>query len=68
MVLNGHKPLEQAHPAIQSIMQKFLYEAACEILEAEKEVRKHMLEKIPELIRPHVEKEVWRIWRMRNEV
>jgi hypothetical protein len=49
-------------------MQKLLYEAACEILGKEKELRKPMLEKVPELIRPHVEAEVWRVWRMRNEV
>jgi hypothetical protein len=61
-------PLEKVHPAIQSAMQKLLYEAACEILAAEKEVRKPMLQKVPELIRPHVEAEVWRVWRMRNEV
>jgi len=61
-------PLEKAHPAIQSVMQRLLYEAACEILEKEKELRKPMLQKVPELIRPHVEAEVWRVWRMRNEV
>jgi hypothetical protein len=49
-------------------MQRFLYEAACEILQANKEVRKSMLQKVPELIRPHVEAEVWRVWRMRHEV
>jgi hypothetical protein len=49
-------------------MQKLLYEAACEILTAEKEKRSLMLQKVPELIRPHVEAEVWRVWRMRNEV
>ena len=64
----GYVPMEKAHPAIQSVMQKFLYEAACEILSKEKELRKPMLQKIPELVRSHVEKEVWRVWRMRNEI
>lgn len=67
-VLKGYAPLEKAHPAIQSVMQRFLYEAAVEILSRDFELRKQMLEKIPALIRPHVEQEIWRVWRTRNEV
>jgi hypothetical protein len=67
-VLNGYAPLEKQPRAIQSACSLHFYEAACEILNMKKEVRKQALEALPALVQPHVEQEIWRIWRLRNEV
>jgi len=68
-VLLGQISFESAPAAIQSWARLPIYEGACAILKLEKrEDRKKALQSIPELIRPHVEKEVWRIWRLRNEI
>jgi hypothetical protein len=65
-VLKGYSPLEKQPKAIQSACAIHFYEVACEILNMKKEVRKKALEALPELVRPHVEQEIWRVWELRN--
>jgi len=67
-VLSGKLHYELAHPAIKSACRLQIYEGACEILKIPQPLRKAALEKIPALIRPYVEEEVVRLWRMRNDV
>jgi len=59
----GKVRMEDEDPAIQSACSLYIYQGAKEILEMKnKEARRAALNKIPALIRPHVEKEVWRIF------
>lgn len=67
-VLAGKKPYEDAPPAIQSSCMLHIYEGACAILEMEMTKRKAALERIPTSLRPLVEEEVKRLWRLRNDV
>lgn len=66
-VLMGEVPLEQEDPAIQSVCSFYIFEGAKEILALpDKAKRQKALSRVPALIRPHVEKEVWRIFDQRR--
>lgn len=66
-VLSGRLPLEEADPSVQSMCRHYFYEGAAEILALPtKAARIEALARIPERVRPHVEKECWRVWRLRQ--
>lgn len=66
-VLRGEVRLEDEDPGIQSACSFHIYEGAVELLGLpDKEARRRALQKVPELIRPHVEKEAWRIFESRK--
>jgi len=66
-VLRGEVALEDEDASIQSACSFYIHEGATEILAIkDKERRRRALMKIPALIRPHVEKEVWRIFEQRR--
>ena len=68
-VLSGKLHYELAQPAIQSACRLQIYEGACAILKMpDKEARRAALDRIPALIRPYVEEEAMRLWRIRNDV
>ena len=68
-VLKGEVHYELAQPAIQSACRLQIYEGACEILRLpDKEARRAALNKLPALIRPYVEEEAMRLWRIQNDV
>lgn len=61
-VLRGEVRLEDEDPAIQSACSFYIYEGAVELLSIPgKQARRNALAKVPSLIRPHIEKEAWRI-------
>jgi hypothetical protein len=62
-VLRGEVRLEDEEPAIQSACSFYIHEGATELLAIpDKKKRRQALARIPELIRPHIEKEAWRIY------
>jgi hypothetical protein len=66
-VLTGKVRLEDEDPSIQSVCGKHIYDGAVSILSINgKEARRKALLKVPEYIRPHIENEVWRIYKKRN--
>lgn len=66
-VLTGALPLEEADPSVQSNCRFYFYEGAVEILALPtKQARIAALAKIPALVRPHVEAEALRVWKLRN--
>jgi len=66
-VLSGKLDHADADPSIQSMCRLYFYEGAVEILAVPtKDGRIRALQRIPELVRPHVEKEVWRIYKLRK--
>ena len=66
-VLGGKIRLEDQPVAIQSACRLEIYNEACRVLEFRtKADRQEEIEKIPELIRPHIKNEIMRVWRMRN--
>lgn len=66
-VLRGEVPLESEEPAIQSACSFYIYEGAVELLSIPgKQARRAALSRIPALIRPHIEKEAWRIFDRRR--
>lgn len=66
-VLMGKKRLEDEDEAIQSACSFHIYEGAVELLSLPtREARNKALHKVPELIRPHIEKEAWRIFTLRR--
>lgn len=66
-VLTGKVRLEDEDPAIQSVCSKYIYDGAMSILSMkEKAARQAALKKLPELIRPHIEDQVWRIYKKRK--
>ena len=66
-VLDGKLDLESQPEAIQSVCQLYIYQGACEILGLpDKDERRAALLKIPEKIRPHIEKEARRLWQIRK--
>ena len=67
-IMSGRSPYEIAQPAIQSACRIQIYQGACEILKLDQPLRKAALEKLPALIRPYIQEEVVRIWRIRNDV
>lgn len=66
-VLRGQVKLEDEDPGIQSACSKYIYDGAVELLSIQgKDARRRALARIPELIRPHIEREVWRIFDVRR--
>jgi len=67
-VLSGRMDMTSAPKAIQSQARLPIYDAASTIL-AQPDIakRRKMLAKIPELIRPYIEDEIKRLWKMRKE-
>jgi hypothetical protein len=66
-VLIGKVRLEDEDASIQSVCSKYIYDAAISILSMkQREARQKALAKLPELIRPHIEDEVWRIHKRRK--
>lgn len=62
-VLYGRVSYEDVDPSIQSLASKYIFEAAREILAMKtKEQRRQALSKIPDKVRPHVEREILRLW------
>ena len=62
-VLMGEVRLQDEDASIQSACSFYIYEGARELLAIpNKEARRRALQKVPELIRPHIEKEAWRIY------
>lgn len=65
-LLTGKVKWDEAQPAIRSWASFYIYDAAKQlVLMPDKEKRRMALDKISSAIRPHVEKEVQRIWPMR---
>ena len=66
-VLTGVVRLEDEDAAIQSVCSKYIFDAAMTILSINGKVaRKNALSRLPELIRPHIENEVWRIYKRKK--
>ena len=66
-VLTGKVRLEDEDASIQSVCSKHIFDGAVSILSINsKAARQGALSKLPDLIRPHVEEEVWRIYKKRN--
>jgi hypothetical protein len=66
-VLRGHVRLEDEEPGIQSACSKYIYDGAVELLSIQgKDARRKALAKVPENIRPHIEREAWRIFDARR--
>jgi hypothetical protein len=62
-VLRGEVRLEDEDAAIQSACSKYIYDGAVELLAIpDKQKRRNALARVPELIRPHIEREAWRIY------
>jgi len=63
-VLMGKVELEKADPAIQSVCSKYIFDGATAVLKLpSKESRRAALDRAPSLIRPHLEREVMRLFR-----
>lgn len=63
-VLMGKVALEDEDPAIQSVCSKYIFDGATAILKLKtKDERRAALGKVPPLIRPHLEREVMRLFR-----
>ncbi len=66
-VLRGYVKLEDEEPSIQSACSKYIYDGAVELLSIQgKDARRKALAKVPENIRPHIEREAWRIFDARR--
>ena len=66
-VLTGKVRLEDEDPAIRSVCSKYIFDGAMSILSMkDKAARQTALRKLPEFIRPHIEDEVWRIYKKRK--
>jgi hypothetical protein len=66
-VLTGQVRLEDEDASIQSVCSKYIFDGAISILSMNGKVaRRNALARLPELIRPHIENEVWRIYKKRN--
>jgi len=60
-VLTGKVELESEEPGIQSACSKYIFDGAKSVLAIrDKEKRRKALDRLPALIRPHIEREVWR--------
>ena len=63
-VLTGKVPLEGEDPAIQSVCSKYIFDGATAVLKLKtKDARRAALDRAPALIRPHLEREVMRLFR-----
>ena len=66
-VLSGQIPIEEAPGPIRSWARFYIYQGACEVLLIETtEGRRAALDKIPPMIRPHIEREAKRLWAQRR--
>jgi len=62
-VLEGAKRLEDQCPSIQSCCTFYIYREAKRIMRHKTKIdRVDALNKLPELLRPHVKKEVEKLW------
>lgn len=63
-VLQGRVSLEDEEPGIQSACSKYIYDGASIILKLpSREARRAALDRLPPLIRPHLEREIMRLWK-----
>jgi hypothetical protein len=63
-VLMGTVALEDEDAAIQSVCSKYIFDGATAVLKLKtKEARRAALNRAPALIRPHLEREVMRLFR-----
>jgi hypothetical protein len=63
-VLKGKVALEDEDQGIQSVCSKYIFDGAKAILRLPtKEARRAALDRVPALIRPHLEREVMRLFR-----
>lgn len=66
-VLMGKVALEDEDQGIQSACSKHIYDGAVSVLRlSTKEARRAALDRVPALIRPHLEREVLRLHRARK--
>lgn len=66
-VLMGKVRLEDEDQGIQSACSKYIYDGARAVLRiSTKEARRAALDRVPELIRPHIEREVLRLYRAKR--
>jgi len=62
-VMEGAERLEDQSKAMQSVLSFYIYREAKKIMRHKTKVnRVDALNKLPELLRPHVKKEVERLW------
>ena len=67
-VMIGKVALADQPAAIQSACKHEIYERACRILDLETKLeRRAEIGRTPEKLRPYIEAEVMRVWRMRND-
>lgn len=65
-LLSGETRWEDAEPSIRSWARLGIHRGALSALRMEtKEERRTFLDKMPETIRPHMEAEIMRLWKMR---
>jgi len=65
-VLQGKVRMEDEEPGIQSVCSKHIYDGAKSLLAIpDKEKRQRALARLPALIRPHIEAEALRQFRMK---
>lgn len=63
-VLMGKVALEDEDAGIQSVCSKYIFDGATAVLKLKtKEARRAALDRAPSLIRPHLEREVMRLFR-----
>jgi hypothetical protein len=63
-VLMGQVELESEDQGIQSVCSKYIFDGATAVLKLKtKESRRAALDRAPSLIRPHLEREVMRLFR-----
>jgi hypothetical protein len=66
-ILRGKVRMEDEEEGIQSACRKYIYDGAVSILAIEgREARKRALNRVPALIRPHIEMEARRIHEFRK--
>ena len=66
-VLMGKVELESEDQGIQSACGKHLYDGACSILKlSTKAARARALDRLPKMIRPHLEREILRLHKARK--
>ncbi len=67
-VMVGRVSLKDQPESIQSACQLQIYERACKILNLETKLeRRAEIGRTPDKLRPYIEAEVMRVWRMRND-
>jgi len=66
-VLQGKVALESEDQGIQSVCSKHIYDGARSVLKlSTKEARRAALDRVPDLIRPHLEREILRLHKARK--